>query len=72
MIGIKKLILFVLFQFVFFTISAQEQESILRSSGKIYVVVSVLVTIFLGILIYLIAIDKKITKLEEQNKKEEK
>jgi hypothetical protein len=37
----------------------------LRSNGKIYVVVAVLVTIFLGIIIYLVRLDKKITALEK-------
>lgn len=68
---LKKLIFFVFFQFITLTILAQEQESILRLSGKIYVVVSVLVTIFLGLIIYLLSIDKKITRLENQKKKEE-
>ena len=37
----------------------------LRSNGKIYVVVAVLVTIFLGIIIYLVRLDRKITALEK-------
>lgn len=50
---------------------AQEQNNIemadaLRSSGKIYVVVAVLVLIFIGIIIYLISIDRKISKLEKE------
>lgn len=39
-----------------------------RSNGKIYVVVAVLVTIFLGIIIYLIRLDKKITALEKADR----
>jgi len=38
----------------------------LRSIGKIYSVVAVIVAIFLGIVIYLYRIDKKLTKLENQ------
>ena len=38
-----------------------------RADGKIYVVVAVLATILAGIVIYLIMLDKKISKLENQN-----
>jgi uncharacterized protein YoxC len=37
----------------------------MRSNGKIYVVVAVLATIFIGLMIFLIRIDKKVQKLEE-------
>ena len=40
----------------------------LRASGKIYVVVSVLLIILLGLFIYLINTDRKITRLERINK----
>ncbi|MGB4774796.1 MAG: CcmD family protein [Daejeonella sp.] len=36
----------------------------LRSSGKIYVVVAVMSVIFIGIIIYLFSIDKRIKKIE--------
>jgi uncharacterized membrane protein len=36
-----------------------------RNNGKIYVVVAVLLTIFAGIIIYLVRLDKKITRLEK-------
>jgi uncharacterized membrane protein YidH (DUF202 family) len=38
----------------------------LRASGKIYVVVAVLLTILAGIFLYLIMLDKKISRLEKQ------
>ena len=44
---------------------AIEMADMMRSSGKIYVVVAVLSLIFSGISIYLILIDRKISKLEE-------
>lgn len=46
---------------------AQEVEmaSVMRSNGKIYVVVAVMATIFIGLMIYLIRIDKKVQNLEE-------
>lgn len=46
-----------------------EMADTLRSSGKIYVVVAVIVVIFLGILFYMISIDRKISKLEKEHKK---
>jgi len=42
-----------------------EMASVMRSNGKIYVVVAVMATIFIGLMIYLIRIDKKVQKLEE-------
>ena len=58
--------------FLFFNLAllAQEKESVdmadeMRSNGKIYVVVAVILTIFAGIILYLIRLDRKITKLEK-------
>ena len=47
--------------------SAQtEMADVMRSNGKIYVVVAVLATIFAGIFGYLIMLDRKITKIEKE------
>ncbi|HRO07591.1 MAG TPA: CcmD family protein [Saprospiraceae bacterium] len=43
----------------------------LRSTGKIYTVVAVIVIIFIGIVMYLYRIDNKLTKLENQFKNEQ-
>ena len=49
--------------------SAQaEMADTLRSNGKIYVVVVVLATIFAGIFTYLIILDRKISRLEKEDK----
>lgn len=40
----------------------------LRSEGKIYVVVMIITTIFVGIILTLVYLDNKIKKLEKQNK----
>lgn len=40
----------------------------LRSSGKIYVVVAVLVIILIGLFLYLVNTDKKITRIEKNIK----
>lgn len=44
-----------------------EMADTLRSNGKIYVVVAVIVTIFAGIVLYLLRLDRKLTKLEKNN-----
>jgi amino acid permease len=41
-------------------------KGLLYQDGKIYLVVLVLLTIFAGIVFYLIRLDKKITKLENE------
>ena len=41
----------------------------LRADGKIYVVVAVLVTILLGIILFLIMIDRKVSDIEKKIKK---
>lgn len=40
-----------------------------RAEGKIYVVIAILGIIFLGIMGYLISLDRKITKLEKAAEK---
>jgi CcmD family protein len=49
--------------------SAQtEMADTMRSNGKIYVVVTVLATIFAGIFAYLIYLDRKISRLEKEKR----
>ena len=43
-----------------------EMADTMRSNGKIYVVVAVLSAIFVGITVYLVMLDRKITKLEKE------
>lgn len=43
-----------------------EMADQLRASGKIYVVVAVVVIILLGLILYLIRLDRKITRLEKE------
>ena len=38
-----------------------------RSNGKIYVVVAVILTIFAGIVLYLVRLDRKLTHLEKDS-----
>jgi CcmD family protein len=47
--------------------SAQtEMADTMRSNGKIYVVVAVLATIFAGIFAYLVYLDRKISRIEQE------
>ncbi|MEA5138949.1 CcmD family protein [Arcicella rigui] len=46
-----------------------EMADKLFADGRIYVVVAVVATIFTGIIVYLINLDSKISKLEKQLKK---
>lgn len=43
-----------------------EMAEAMRSNGKIYVVVAVIAIIFIGLVIFLITIDRKVKKLEKQ------
>jgi hypothetical protein len=45
-----------------------EMADRMRAEGKIYVVVAVLLTIFLGIIAYVIRLDRKIGRLEKDNR----
>ena len=71
--GLAKPTLAVLCCVVSLTAMAQESNeaaSALRDSGKIYVVVGVVLLIFIGLVIYLIRLDRKVKQLEEaQNDK---
>ncbi|MBB2144236.1 CcmD family protein [Pedobacter sp. LMG 31464] len=44
-----------------------EMADALRSDGKIYVVVAVIVIILLGLLIYLFSLDKRLKMLEKKS-----
>ena len=46
----------------------EDATDFMRSNGKIYVVMAVVITIVLGIFIYLLNLDAKIKKLEKGNK----
>jgi CcmD family protein len=68
----KKSLLLILLTLSFITVFAQdkgqpEMADALRSSGKIYVVITVIAIIFIGLAIYLFSIDKRLKKIEKQN-----
>ncbi|GAB3579261.1 CcmD family protein [Hymenobacter daeguensis] len=67
-----------LLQFLLFTATSAlaqtpgaepEMADALRVSGKIYVVVAAVVIIVAGLLAYLVSLDRKVSKLEEEIKK---
>ncbi len=64
-----KKLLFLLINALILSIPARAQEvemaTAFRSEGKIYVVVAVLGIILTGIIVYLINLDRKISKLEK-------
>ncbi len=51
------------------TANAQETElgDVMTSNGKIYVVMAVVVTIVIGLFLYLLSLDKKISKMEKKS-----
>jgi hypothetical protein len=65
----KKISLFFFLLFCTTHLMAQQvpSQSFMRSSGRIYVVVAVMLTILFGLLFYIIRIDRKLTRLEKDN-----
>jgi hypothetical protein len=58
----------IFFNSVLFAQKAESMADTMRSNGKIYVVVAVILTIFAGLIIYLIRLDRKITRLEKEQR----
>ena len=71
----NKLTLIILSLLTHFSIQAQELNTekglatTMRSNGKIYVVVAVALTVMIGLIAYLVSVDRKISKLEKTLKK---
>lgn len=60
-------------------VNAQEQNTekgpvneFFRSNNKIYVIVGVLVIIFIGIILFLVSLDRKISRLEQREHQQHK
>ena len=57
---------------LFFSILVRAQDNgvsmadEMRANGKIYVVVAVVLTIFAGIILYLVRLDRKMSRLEKE------
>lgn len=67
----KKLIAFFILQLVWLNYISAQGLDFLRSTGKIYSVVVVILVIFIGIVLFLFRLDNKLTKLEKQIKNEQ-
>ncbi len=66
----KKITLLLLLLLSFVTVFAQdssvEMADAFRSSGKIYVVITTIAIVFVGLAIYLFAIDRRLKKIEKE------
>jgi len=63
---------FLLFVFIL-VMQAQDGKEVemadtMRSNGRIYVVVAVIVLILVGLILYLVRLDRKITKMEKESR----
>lgn len=65
----KKILTMVILMVTSATAFAQEVEMAdkMRSNGRIYVVVAVVLTILLGLILYIVRIDRKLRKIEREN-----
>lgn len=43
-----------------------EMADLMRSNGRIYVVVAVMLTILIGLVLYVVRLDRKISKIEKE------
>ena len=71
LINMKKLPFLLLLLLSFTSVFAQadqsvEMDTVMRSSGKIYVVIATIAIVFIGLAIYLFTIDKRLKKIEKE------
>ena len=64
----NKILAFLFFNLIGLNTFAQEAEmaDTMRTNGKIYVVVAIVLVILLGLIGYLISIDRKVSNLEKR------
>lgn len=69
MVLLKKISILVLMMLSSVLVFAQGDKEVMadtmRSNGRIYVVIAVVVTILIGLLLYVFRLDRKISKLEK-------
>ena len=67
---IKTFLLTVLPLFISVMAFSQDTEmaGTMRSNGRIYVVVAVVVTILIGLILYVVRLDRKMTRLEKDGR----
>ena len=63
----KKLTSILAFTFFTLLVKAQQVEmaDVMKDNGKIYVVIAVMLTILAGLVLYLVRLDRRISKLEK-------
>ena len=61
-------ILLMMTGFAAFAQDKVEMADLMRSNGRIYVVVAVMLIILLGLILYVARVDRKINKLEKENR----
>jgi CcmD family protein len=70
--SLKKILLLLVSGFITVLCNAQdgdkkvEMADLMRSNGRIYVVVAVMLIILIGLILYLVRLEKKISKLEKE------
>jgi uncharacterized membrane protein len=71
MMIIKKITMLLVIMILSTTIFAQqdkvEMADTMRDNGRIYVVVAVVLTILIGLILYIVRLDKKMSRLEKEN-----
>jgi len=56
---------FIIIALLFCSVLVKAQDNLMRDNGKIYVVIAVMLTILAGLILYLVRLDRKISKLEK-------
>jgi hypothetical protein len=70
---IKKILVFIVLVLLKINLQAQDSTEnvgmadMMRSNGRIYVVVAVILTILIGLILYMVRLDRKINRLEKQS-----
>ena len=69
----KKILAFIVFSLLKINLQAQDSTEnvsmadVMRSNGRIYVVIAVILTILIGLLLYMFRLERKINRLEKQS-----
>jgi len=67
----RKIIMMLATVLIFLPVFAQDKKTemadLMRENGRIYVVVAVVLTILIGLILYVVRLDKKISRLEKEN-----
>jgi hypothetical protein len=57
---------FMMMNIVLFAQDGSAKTDTMRSNGRIYVVIAVILTILFGLILYIVRLDKKISRLEKE------